>query len=141
MPDHVSGWKILFEFLQSEAVSLGVAGIAGAVASAMVEWRGPKELIRKVVVGGIAAYYASDLAVPMLRFLLPGIGLDAEKAPNLAAFIMGMFAIVIFEFIYKVIRTRNKLVEENILSRNGQPAEPHRQAESYERLDREGGEG
>lgn len=90
--------KFIWGLLKSDTAHLGMAGIAGAVAAAMVEWSGWLHLLRKVVVGCLCAIYLSELMVPLLSVVLAGLSLPAGSSIELSAFLMGMLGIVIVEF-------------------------------------------
>lgn len=98
--------------LKGETAQLGVAGIAGAIAASLTEWNGFVELIRKVVVGALCAIYLSDLAVPLLGFLLPQIGIDADASVKLGGFIMGIVGIIFIEFIIHIMRLRRDAMKD-----------------------------
>lgn len=100
--------KWFWALLKTDVGSLGVAGVAGAIAVSMVEWSGWVQLARKVVVGGICAVYLAPLAVPLLSFFLNGLSVTESHAPTLGGFVMGMFGIVFVEFILHIIRARQK---------------------------------
>lgn len=102
--------KMVLQLLKNELVLLGLSGIAGAIAVAMVEWEGWFQLFRKITVGGLCAIYLSPLAVPLLSFFLDGLNVEAGHAPTLGGFIMGMIGIVLVEFIIHVFRTHSKIV-------------------------------
>lgn len=92
--------------LKSETAQLGVAGVAGAIAAALTKWNGFVELVRKVVVGALCAIYLSDLAVPLFKWALPIIGIEASASIKLSGFIMGIVGIIIIDFIIHVMRLR-----------------------------------
>lgn len=103
-------FKFIMQVLKNEMFVLGVSGVAGAIAVAMVEWDGWLQLLRKVTVGGLCAIYLSPLAVPLLAFFLSGLSVPTDNAPTLGGFIMGMVGIVIVEFFIHVFRTYSKII-------------------------------
>lgn len=105
--------------LKGETAQLGVAGVAGAIAASLTEWNGFIELIRKIIVGALCAVYLSDLAVPLLKFLLPTIGIDQDASIRLGGFIMGITGIIFIEFIIKVMRLRRDALKAHKDNKKG----------------------
>lgn len=123
-----SVWRAVLAALQSDYASLGLAGISGAIAAAIADWRGWAQLLRKAVVGAICAVYISPLAVPMLQFFLPGIGVPEDRAPELGGFLMGMLGIVLVEFLLHVVSVRRQLLEGERRAAQIRPATPYNEA-------------
>ena len=102
----------IFSALRGETAQLGVAGVAGAIAASLTEWNGFVELIRKIIVGALCAIYLSDLAVPLLAFLLPAIGIEEGASVRLGGFIMGIVGIIFIEFIIHIMRLRRDALSD-----------------------------
>jgi len=99
--------------VKSEAATLGAAGIAGAIAIAMVEWEGYLKLIRQMIVGGLCAIYLNDLVIKIFLFFVGFTTFDIEPDESLFAFISGCFGMVALEYGIHVFRARTKFLKEN----------------------------
>ncbi len=96
-----------WEWLSStEKGELIIAAVAGGVVSAAMDWNGFLPATRKLVVGGIAAYYLSPIAAPYLEWILEGISVPADKAIGMSGFIMGVVGIVVIETIQKAAQIK-----------------------------------
>lgn len=99
-------WHWIFTSIKhnSDVLFMALSGFSGAVATSMVEWQGWLDFSRRVVVGALCAIYMTDLAIPLLEYLLTGIRIDPSNAPKLGGFIMGMLGMMIVEFLIRVVR-------------------------------------
>ena len=105
MENPITAMKLVMSIIKSDYMTLGAAGVAGAIVSAVAEWRGWASLLQKVVVGGISAMYLSDLMIPILAVLLRGLTVSTDRADELSAFLVGMMGIVMFEFLTHLFRS------------------------------------
>lgn len=95
-----------WDWLASTKGELLLAGLAGAVVSAVTEWNGWRLATRKVVVGVICALYLWPLALPLLGWALGALHIPQENAVSLSGFVMGMIGIIVIEIILKAFRLR-----------------------------------
>lgn len=85
-----------------------VAGLAGAVVVSLVDWRGPTQLLRMMIVGSISAVYLGDIAVPMVSAAIGVFSISPDKAVNLSGFLMGGLGIAFWEFIIEFWKARTE---------------------------------
>ena len=98
----------IIEWLKSDSGQVLVAGGAGATASAMYKWPGLFVAFRQVAVGTVTAYYMSDYAAPIFKWLAGITDLPTEKASAPGAFLVGATGLVIFETILQAAALKSR---------------------------------
>lgn len=100
------------EWIASPEGGRALAGTLGGVVISAFNWEGPFLTIRKVLVGSAMAYALGPLGVLLMRRALGLIGIREmpENAEFAAAFLIGVFGMIIIETgarVFRVWRVRN----------------------------------
>lgn len=97
----------MWEWLTSTKGELALAGIAGSAVSVVMEWSGVVSGIRRLFVGGVAAYFMAPIGIPMFQWSLGQIEVPKEQAASVGGFIIGIGGVIIVEIILKAFRLRS----------------------------------
>lgn len=87
------------ELLTSERAVIILAGVAGAAAMAATDWRSPWRFAQHIFVGTAAAGFATPIFFPIISTALGLARVDVSAHAGASAFITGVFAIYILEFV------------------------------------------
>ena len=92
--------------LLPEGVPLFVllAGVLGAVVSAVNDWKRPVVALRKLIVGSVTSWYMTPLAVKVLT----GLGLPDQQTLAMGGFLTGILGVLLIELIVQVATERLK---------------------------------
>lgn len=88
----------LWEFLQQPKPLAILAGIAGAAAMAVTDWRSPLRALQHLFVGTVTAAVATPWFYPVISKVLSFAQVEPAAHPSSAAFITGAFGIYVLEF-------------------------------------------
>ena len=92
-------------FLKHEITQSALAGLAGGIVSAVVEWENWPVAIRQIVVGMLCAIYLSPWARPVIGYLMHGLSLPEDATVSSSAFLTGIFGMVIVEVVFRLVRS------------------------------------
>lgn len=96
------------EFIQSGEIGSWLVGAAGAAAAATVDWRSWGRLAQHILVGALAARYATPAFYPAISTALGWVSVDPAAHSEVAGFVTGGFAIYIYEYAIALFRHRNR---------------------------------
>jgi len=92
----------VWEYFGTDKWVLGIAGLAGGAASAVMEWEGIAKASRRIFVGFVAALYIGPIGVPMFVWSSGVSGIPSEHVLPAGGFLVGVGGMFIVEFIIKV---------------------------------------
>ncbi len=104
----------IIEWLRSDSGQVFVAGGAGATASAVDKWPGLFAAARQIGIGTVTAYYLSDYASPLFKWLAGISDIPADKASAPGAFLVGATGMVIFETILQAVSLKSRKLNAEI---------------------------
>lgn len=84
-------------WMDSENSKLIIAGLFGSAVAVSLDWTGVIPSTRRFLTGGIIAYFAHDLAVPITNMFLGSFGNSIENSVALSGFLMGVVGVVFIE--------------------------------------------
>lgn len=96
------------DLLQHEKTIAIFAGALGAAAMAATDWRSPWRLLQHVFVGTAASAIATPVFAPAISKILGFAAVDPSAHGNASAFLVGAFAIYLFEFSLAFWRAKTR---------------------------------
>lgn len=96
------------DFHDPKTIVTFLAGVAGAAAMAVTDWRSPMQLVKHLFVGTLTSAFATPLFFPMLSAILDIFKVSEDYHQNSAAFIVGAAGIYVLEFILVAIRKKGE---------------------------------
>lgn len=94
------------EWLQQPRPLAVLAGVAGAAAMAVTDWRSPLRALQHLFVGTVTAAVATPWLYPIISEALSIARVKPDAHASSAAFITGAFGIYILEFVLAFWRRR-----------------------------------
>lgn len=88
----------ILEWLQQPKQVAILAGLAGAAAMAVTDWRSPLRALQHLFVGTVTAAVATPWFYPVISRALSVAQVDPAAHPSSAAFITGAMGIYVLEF-------------------------------------------